>query len=175
MTNRRKFLQASAGAAAVSLPLMWPAGAFAQQWNNQPEKGAKLRVLRWKRFVQGDEDAYMANVKKFSDKYGIPVYLDATRMAENSFFIQEREEGYANKSIAEILKEFCSYTEGAWMSAKKDSLVNIGGWLAVNSKDVYDIAANWVVGPPGACSISQKEKRLMRNRTGIACRSRRTM
>ena len=54
MTNRRKFLnQASAGAAAVALPLMWPAGALAQ-WNNQPEKGAKLRVLRWKRFVQGD-------------------------------------------------------------------------------------------------------------------------
>src|SRR6478736_2977518 len=76
MTNRRKFLnQASAGAAAVALPLMWPTGAQAQ-WNNQPEKGAKLRVLRWKRFVQGDEDAYMANVKKFSDKYGIPVRVD---------------------------------------------------------------------------------------------------
>ncbi len=72
MTNRRKFLQeASAGAAAVSLPMMWPAAAQAQQWNNQPEKGAKLQVLRWKRFVQGDEDAYAANVKKFSEKYGI--------------------------------------------------------------------------------------------------------
>jgi multiple sugar transport system substrate-binding protein len=76
MTNRRKFLEkASAGAAAVSLPLLWPASAQAQ-WNNQPEKGAKLRVLRWKRFVQGDEDAYVANVKKFSDKYGIEVRLD---------------------------------------------------------------------------------------------------
>jgi multiple sugar transport system substrate-binding protein len=78
MTNRRKFLQeASAGAAAVSLPSLWPAAAHAQQWNNQPEKGAKLRVLRWKRFVQGDEDAYAANVKKFSEKYGIEVRLDA--------------------------------------------------------------------------------------------------
>jgi multiple sugar transport system substrate-binding protein len=76
MTNRRKFLnQATAGAAAVSLPLLWPASAQAQ-WNNQPEKGAKLRVLRWKRFVQGDEDAYIANVKKFSAKYGIEVRLD---------------------------------------------------------------------------------------------------
>ncbi|MEJ5990400.1 ABC transporter substrate-binding protein [Ramlibacter sp. PS3R-8] len=74
--DRRKFLQtASAGAAAVSLPLMWPATAHAQ-WNNVPEKGARLRVLRWKRFVQGDEDAYVANVKKFSDKYGIEVKLD---------------------------------------------------------------------------------------------------
>jgi multiple sugar transport system substrate-binding protein len=78
MTNRRKFLhQASAGAAAVSLPALWPAVSHAQQWNNQPEKGAKLRVLRWKRFVQGDEDAYNANVKKFEDKYGIEVKLDA--------------------------------------------------------------------------------------------------
>ncbi|MFL6694999.1 MAG: ABC transporter substrate-binding protein, partial [Ramlibacter sp.] len=75
--NRRKFLKkASAGAAAVSVPMLWPAGAQAQQLNFQPEKGATLRVLRWKRFVQGDEDAYMANVKKFSDKYGIPVRVD---------------------------------------------------------------------------------------------------
>jgi len=77
MTNRRKFLkEASAGAAAVSVPLLWPAAAQAQQWSNQPEKGAKLRVLRWKRFVQGDEDAYMANVKKFTAKYGIDVRVD---------------------------------------------------------------------------------------------------
>lgn len=77
MANRRKFLQqTSAGAAAVSLPMMWPASAQAQQWTNQPEKGARLRVLRWKRFVQGDEDAYLANVKKFSDKYGIDVRVD---------------------------------------------------------------------------------------------------
>ncbi|HEX2545348.1 MAG TPA: ABC transporter substrate-binding protein [Ramlibacter sp.] len=76
MTNRRKFLKkASAGAAAASLPLLWTASAQAQ-WNNQPEKGARLRVLRWKRFVQGDEDAYIANVKKFTDKYGIEVRLD---------------------------------------------------------------------------------------------------
>jgi len=86
-----------------------------------------------------------AAVRALCDKYGIAVYLDATRMAENAFFIQEREPGYADKSIAAILKEFCSYTDGAWMSAKKDSLVNIGGWLAVNREDVYDVAANWVV------------------------------
>jgi multiple sugar transport system substrate-binding protein len=74
--SRRKFLQkASAGAAAASLPLLWPVSAQAQ-WNNQPEKGARLRVLRWKRFVQGDEDAYIQNVKKFSDRYGIEVKLD---------------------------------------------------------------------------------------------------
>jgi tyrosine phenol-lyase len=66
-------------------------------------------------------------------------------MAENAFFSQEREDGYADKNIATILKEFCSYTDGAWMSAKKDHLVNIGGWLAVNDEDVFDAARNMVV------------------------------
>jgi tyrosine phenol-lyase len=49
------------------------------------------------------------------------------------------------KSVREILKEFCSYTDGAWMSAKKDNLVNIGGWLAVNHEDTFDKARNMVV------------------------------
>lgn len=98
--------------------------------------------------MAGGQPVSMENVRQvraLCDRYGISLYLDATRMAENAFFIQEREPGYADKPIAEILKEFCSYTDGAWMSAKKDSLVNIGGWLAVNSEDVYDVAANWVV------------------------------
>ncbi|RME73477.1 MAG: tyrosine phenol-lyase [Chloroflexi bacterium] len=98
--------------------------------------------------MAGGQPVSMANVKalrNLCDRYGIRIYLDATRMAENAFFIQEREDGYANKSIAEILKEFCSYTDGAWMSAKKDHLVNIGGWLAVNDPDVFDVARNLVV------------------------------
>jgi tyrosine phenol-lyase len=98
--------------------------------------------------MAGGQPVSMENVravKALCDRHGIRLYLDATRMAENAFFIQEREAGYADKSVAEILKEFCAHTDGAWMSAKKDSLVNIGGWLAVNDKDVYDVAANWVV------------------------------
>jgi multiple sugar transport system substrate-binding protein len=76
--KRRDFLKTTAGVAAGAAAgtLFAPGIARAQQWSNQPEKGAKLRVLRWKRFVQGDEDAYMANVKKFSDKYGIEVRVD---------------------------------------------------------------------------------------------------
>ena len=66
-------------------------------------------------------------------------------MVENAWFIQEREEGYAGRSVAEILLEFCSYTDGAWMSAKKDSLVNIGGWLALNDRDLFEEARNLVV------------------------------
>jgi multiple sugar transport system substrate-binding protein len=75
---RRDILKATAavGTAATVGPMIWVKDAHAQ-WNSAPEKGAKLRVLRWKRFVQGDEDQYLANVKKFSEKYGIEVRVDA--------------------------------------------------------------------------------------------------
>ncbi len=98
--------------------------------------------------MAGGQPVSMANLKAlraFCDKHGIRIYLDATRMYENAFFIQEREDGYADKSIAEILFEFCSYTDAAWMSAKKDNLVNIGGWLAVNQAEVAEKARNMVV------------------------------
>jgi len=78
-SNRRDFLKTTAGVAAATATgtLLAPSVASAQgAWSNQPEKGAKLRVLRWKRFVQGDEDTYMANVKKFTAKYGIEVRVD---------------------------------------------------------------------------------------------------
>ena len=98
--------------------------------------------------MAGGQPVSMANVRELRtlcDRHGIRIYLDATRMVENAFFIQEREAGYADKSIAEIVKEFCGYTDGAWMSAKKDNLVNIGGWLAVNHEDVFERARNMVV------------------------------
>jgi tyrosine phenol-lyase len=98
--------------------------------------------------MAGGQPVSMENVKalrELCERYNIRIYLDATRMYENAFFIQEREAGYASKSIAEILKEFCSYTDGAWMSAKKDNLVNIGGWLAVNQADLAERVRNLVV------------------------------
>jgi tyrosine phenol-lyase len=98
--------------------------------------------------MAGGQPVSMANVRALrtlADRHGIKVYLDATRMVENAFFIQEREEGYQNRSVAQILKEFCSYTDGAWMSAKKDSLVNIGGWLAVNDWALFEELRNMVV------------------------------
>jgi tyrosine phenol-lyase len=98
--------------------------------------------------MAGGQPVSMANIKALRalcDKHGIKVYLDATRIMENSYFIQEREEGYAGKSIAEILTEFCSYTDAAWMSAKKDNLVNIGGWLAVNDWTLFEELRNLVV------------------------------
>ncbi len=98
--------------------------------------------------MAGGQPVSMANVRslrELCDHFGIRIYLDATRMVENAFFIQEREPGCADKSIAQILKEFCSYTDGAWMSAKKDNLVNIGGWLAVNHADLFEELRNMVV------------------------------
>src|ERR1700753_1203537 len=77
--NRRKFLQSSttvAAATAAAGPMIWVKDANAQ-WNNPVEKDAKLRVLRWKRFVAGDETVYLENVKKFSDKYGVEGKVDS--------------------------------------------------------------------------------------------------
>lgn len=68
-----------------------------------------------------------------------------TRVAENAFFIQRNEEGYSDKSVSEIVLEICSLTDGATMSAKKDALVNIGGFLAMNDPDIYEEARNLVV------------------------------
>ncbi len=98
--------------------------------------------------MAGGQPVSMANVKALRalcDRHGVKIYLDATRMVENAFFIQEREQGYAGKSVATILKEFCSFTDGAWMSAKKDNLVNIGGWLAVNHWELFEELRNLVV------------------------------
>jgi tyrosine phenol-lyase len=66
-------------------------------------------------------------------------------MVENAFFVQEREPGFADRSIAQILLEACSLTDGAWMSAKKDNLVNIGGWLAVDDDALFEELRNLVV------------------------------
>jgi tyrosine phenol-lyase len=98
--------------------------------------------------MAGGQPVSMSNVKalrEICDRHGIRLFLDATRLVENAFFIQEREAGYAGRSIAEIAREFCGYTDGAWSSAKKDSLVNIGGWLAVNDWTLFEELRNLVV------------------------------
>jgi len=98
--------------------------------------------------MAGGQPVSMANIKavrELAHKYGIKVILDATRVTENAYFIQQREEGYQNKSIAEILYEFCSYTDGATVSGKKDVYTNIGGFVAVNDPDLFDELRNMVV------------------------------
>jgi len=98
--------------------------------------------------MAGGQPISMQNLKdlrKYTSKLGIRVIHDMTRVAENAYFIQQREKGYEKKSIREIVKEICSYTDGATMSAKKDALVNIGGFLATNEWSVYEEARNLVV------------------------------
>ncbi len=98
--------------------------------------------------MAGGQPISMANLKavrELTQKYGIEIVHDMTRVAENAYMIQQNEEGYADKTVAEIVKEINSLTDHATMSAKKDALVNIGGFLATNDPDVFEQARNLVV------------------------------
>lgn len=98
--------------------------------------------------MAGGQPVSMANMKAvsaLSKKHGIKVVLDATRNMENAYFIQQREEGYANVPIAEIHKEFCSLSDAATMSGKKDLIVNIGGFVALNDWDIFEELRSQVV------------------------------
>ncbi|MBK7382342.1 MAG: tyrosine phenol-lyase [Flavobacteriales bacterium] len=89
--------------------------------------------------------ANMKAVRELTQKHGIRIIHDMTRVAENAYMIKLLEEGQGHRSTAEIVLELCSLTDGATMSAKKDALVNIGGFLATNEWDVFEEARNQVV------------------------------
>ncbi|MGV0753346.1 tryptophanase [Empedobacter brevis] len=82
-------------------------------------------------------------VRDLSNQYEIPVFFDGARFAENAYFIKERETAFKDKTIKEIVLEMFSYGDGMTMSAKKDGLVNIGGFIALNSEELYKICGNF--------------------------------
>lgn len=96
----------------------------------------------------GGQPVSMQNIretKEVCNKYGIPLFIDACRFAENSYFIKTREKGYEQKSVLEIAQEIFSYADGVTMSAKKDALVNIGGFLALQDEKLATQCRNLLI------------------------------
>ena len=96
----------------------------------------------------GGQPVSMSNIretKQLCAHHGIPLFLDACRFAENAYFIKRREKGYSGKPVKEIVKEMFSYADGATMSAKKDAIVNMGGFLGLNDENLAARARNLLI------------------------------
>ena len=96
----------------------------------------------------GGQPVSLENIRAVAQVYrqhGIPFYIDACRFAENAYFIKLREPGYAQKTTLEIAQEIFALADGAWMSAKKDALVNIGGFLAVRDAELFQRISNELI------------------------------
>jgi len=94
----------------------------------------------------GGQPVSMQNIQEVSalcKKQGIPLFFDSARFAENAYFIKTREEGYRDKSIKEIVREMFGHADGMTMSSKKDGIVNIGGFIALRSKEIFDICTTY--------------------------------
>ncbi|HEX6515485.1 MAG TPA: tryptophanase [Nocardioidaceae bacterium] len=89
--------------------------------------------------------ANLRGVREVCDRYGKPLFLDACRFAENAWFIREREAGHGDRDVADIVREMAGLADGMTMSAKKDPMGNIGGWLAMNDDDLAQECRNTLI------------------------------
>ncbi len=109
-----------------------------------PKEKIPLCIITVTCNTSGGQPVSMENIRDVSalcKEYGIMCIFDAARFAENAYFIKTREKGYENKTIREIVKEMFSYVDGATMSCKKDAIVNIGGFIALRDKALFDKAS----------------------------------
>ncbi|HAJ98556.1 MAG TPA: tyrosine phenol-lyase [Bacteroidales bacterium] len=119
-------------------------GKLEAVFQQYPKEKIPLCIITITNNTAGGQPVSMENIRKASEvcrKYGVPMFLDAARFAENAYFIKTREKGYQDKSIREIVLEMFSYADGATMSSKKDAIVNIGGFMACRDKSLYQKAS----------------------------------
>jgi tyrosine phenol-lyase len=116
--------------------------------NEIGEENIPLCMLTLTNNSGGGQPVSMDNireVKSVCEHYGIPLFIDACRFAENAYFIKMREKGFQYRDIESIVREMFSHADGVTMSAKKDALVNIGGWLAMNNDQWASQARNLLI------------------------------
>jgi tryptophanase len=116
--------------------------------NEKGKENIPLMMLTVTNNAGGGQPVSMDNIRmarELSSRYSIPLFLDACRFAENAWFIKKREKGYSGKSVREIVREMFSHFDGCTMSAKKDALVNMGGFLALNDDTLAQNARNILI------------------------------
>ncbi len=113
---------------------------------NNPKEKIPLIIITATCNSSGGQPVSMRNIKAVSEmagQYGIPLFIDGARFAENAYFIKKKEDGYADAGIREIVREMFSVVDGMTMSSKKDAIVNMGGFIALNSETLFDKAKTY--------------------------------